>query len=76
MTAFMENINRGMDQVEFDISVEVDEELFMEIRFESTEHGDAIEIQTASVADMEEFFRQVDKAKEDFMRLKAQQNGG
>ena len=75
MTAFLENVNRGMETVRFDITCEIDEDLFMAVTFES-DRGDDIEFQTASVDDIEEFFRQVDEAKADYERLKAQRNGG
>jgi hypothetical protein len=70
VTAFLENVNRGMESVGFDITCEVDEDLFMAVMFEN-EAGETIEFQTANHDDIEEFFRQVEEAKKDFYRLKA-----
>jgi hypothetical protein len=70
MTAFLENVNYGSEQVRFDITCEVDETLFMAVMFEN-EAGETIEFQSDSHADIEEFFRQVEEAKKDYYRLKA-----
>jgi hypothetical protein len=70
MTAFLENVNYGSEQVRFDITCEVDETLFMAVMFESDD-GKTIEFQTDSHEDIEEFFRQVEEAKKDYYRLKA-----
>jgi hypothetical protein len=71
VTAFLENVNRGMEQVRFDITCEVDEDLFMAVTFESDD-GETLEFQTADRSDIEEFFRQVEEAKKDYERLKGQ----